>query len=88
MAAIQVDVGMPNFMIQEGGHGPWFDQVVAGEFPKQRDGYFDVPTGPGIGIELIEEVLLENPPIPTQAPEGYSRNSRELWGSKQETYWS
>ena len=38
MAAIQVDVCTTNFMIQEGGHAPWFDQVVIGEFPRQKDG--------------------------------------------------
>ncbi len=84
---MQVDTGMPNFMIQEGGHGPWFDQVVVGEFPKQIDGYFDVPTAPGIGIEMDEDTLLANPPIHTDPPEGYIRAARGLWGSKQETFW-
>ena len=87
MAAIQVDVGMPNFMIQEGGHAPWFDQVVMGEFPKQQGGYFDVPTAPGIGVELDENILIENPPHDIDPTEGYMKGARELFGSKQETYW-
>ena len=87
MAAIQVDVGMPNFMIQEGGHAPWFDQVVIGEFPKQKGGYFDVPTAPGIGVELDEKILIENPPHDIDPTEGYMKGARELFGSKQETYW-
>ena len=87
MAALQVDTGMPNFMIQEGGHGVWFDQVVIGEFPKQTDGYFDVPTAPGIGIEMDEDALLANPPIHVDPPEGYIRAARGMWGSKQETFW-
>lgn len=87
MAAIQVDVGMQNFMIQEGGNKPWFDLVVEGDFPQQTDGYYDVPMGPGIGINMDEDVLAANPPIELHPPEGYIKQSRELWGSNQETFW-
>ncbi|MEE8046955.1 MAG: galactonate dehydratase [Dehalococcoidia bacterium] len=87
MAAIQVDVGMQNFMIQEGGNKPWFDLVVEGDFPQQTDGYYDVPMGPGIGINLDEDVLNANPPIELHPPEGYIKQSRKLWGSNQETFW-
>ena len=85
MAALQVDVCTPNFMIQEGGHAPWFDQVVLGEFPRQKDGYFDVPTAPGIGVEMNEEVLRANPPVEPRTPEGYIRGAP--WQSKQENQW-
>ena len=34
IAALHVDACTPNFMIQEGGHAPWFDKVVVGEFPR------------------------------------------------------
>jgi galactonate dehydratase len=87
MAALQVDACTANFMIQEGGHAPWFKDVVIGDFPKQRDGYFDVPVGPGIGIAMDEEALLANPPVAQSPPEGYIQQARQLWGSKQETYW-
>ena len=87
MAAIQVDVGMQNFMIQEGGNKPWFDLVVKGDFPQQTDGYYDVPMGPGIGINMDEDVLAANPPIESHPPEGYIIASRELWGSNQQTFW-
>ncbi|MQF70361.1 galactonate dehydratase [SAR202 cluster bacterium AD-812-D07_MRT_10900m] len=87
MAAIQVDVGMQNFMIQEGGNKPWFDLVVEGDFPQQTDGYYDVPMGPGNGINMDEDVLTANPPIELHPPEGYIKQSRELWGSNQETFW-
>jgi len=87
MAAIQVDVGMQNFMIQEGGNKPWFDLVVEGDFPQQENGYYSVPTAPGIGINMDEGVLSANPPIELHPPEGYIKQSRELWGSNQETYW-
>lgn len=85
MAAIQVDVCTTNFMIQEGGHAPWFDQVVVGEFPRQKEGYFDVPTAPGIGIAMDEEVLRANPPVVRREAEGYSRAA--AWQSKQGTEW-
>ncbi len=85
MAALQVDVCTTNFMIQEGGHAPWFDQVVIGEFPRQKEGYFDIPTAPGIGIEMDEEALRANPPVVRREAEGYSRNA--TWKSKQDTEW-
>ena len=76
----------PNFMIQEGGHAPWFDHVVLGEFPRQKEGYFDVPTAPGIGVEMDEETLRANPPVvERRTPEGYLRQAP--WQSKQENQW-
>lgn len=53
-ASIQLDAAIPNFIAQE--------QVTLGEgYLKQpfvlRDGYVDLPTGPGLGIELDEEAL-------------------------------
>ena len=88
MAALQIDACTPNFMIQEGGHANWFDQVVIGEFPKQRDGYFDLPTGPGVGLDMDEAALRANPPVAQNPPEGYVMAARSMWGSKQETTWS
>jgi galactonate dehydratase len=87
MAALQIDACTPNFMIQEGGHAPWFDQVVVGEFPSQVDGYFSLPTGPGIGLDMDEKVLIANPPVEQITPEAYIRNSRADHGSMQETMW-
>jgi galactonate dehydratase len=87
MAALQIDACTPNFMIQEGGHAPWFDDVVVGEFPSQVDGYFSLPTGPGIGLDMDEEVLKANPPVEQSTPEAYMRNSRLDHGSRQETMW-
>ncbi len=53
-ACLQVDACTPNFLCQE--------QVNMGEgYLKQpfelRDGYIDVPTGPGLGIEVDEEAI-------------------------------
>lgn len=53
-SAIQVDAVIPNFLCQE--------QVTLGEgYLKQsfvvKDGFVDLPTGPGLGIELDEEAV-------------------------------
>ncbi len=53
-ASLQLDASIPNFLIQE--------HVSLGEgYLKQpfqvRDGYVDLPTAPGLGIELDEEAL-------------------------------
>lgn len=55
-AGIQLDASIPNFLCQE--------QVHLGEgYLKQpfvvRDGYIDLPTGPGLGIEVDEEALQD-----------------------------
>ncbi|MGH9665599.1 MAG: galactonate dehydratase [Bryobacteraceae bacterium] len=53
-AGVQLSASIPNFLCQE--------QVSLGEgYLKKpftvRDGYLDLPTGPGLGIELDEEAL-------------------------------
>lgn len=55
-AALQLDACTPNFLIQE--------QVTLGEgYIKQpftvKDGYIDIPTAPGLGIELDDEKVAE-----------------------------
>ena len=55
-AGLQLDAAIPNFLAQE--------QVSLGEgYLKEpfvvRDGYIDLPTGPGLGIELDEEAMAD-----------------------------
>jgi galactonate dehydratase len=55
-AGIQLDASIPNFLCQE--------QVTLGEgYLKQpfivRDGYVDIPSGPGLGVELDENALAD-----------------------------
>ena len=55
-AGVQIAASIPNFLCQE--------QVVLGEgYLKKpfvvRDGYLDLPTGPGLGIELDENALAD-----------------------------
>ena len=56
-AGLQIAASIPNFLCQE--------QVSLGEGYiknpfKVRDGYVDLPTAPGLGIELDEELMKKN----------------------------
>jgi galactonate dehydratase len=67
-AGIQLDASIPNFLCQE--------QVSLGEGylkdPFQvRDGYIDLPTGPGLGVELDEEALADKIDHDWRNPETY-----------------
>jgi galactonate dehydratase len=85
MAAIHVDACTPNFLIQEGGHGAWYDAALEEPFPAQTDGYFDVPTLPGLGVELDEEALERYPAGSIDTPSGY--RSRYTIPSRQQSHW-
>ena len=61
IAALHLDASTPNFLIQEGGIAPWFQDATVGDFPVQKDGYFGVPPGPGLGVAMNEEWLAANP---------------------------
>jgi len=67
-AGIQLDASIPNFLCQE--------QVSLGEgYIKNpfvvRNGYIDLPTGPGLGIELDEESLADKIDHDWKNPETY-----------------
>lgn len=85
MAALHIDAGCPNFLIQEGGHAPWYEEVTKGQFPYQRNGYFDLPTGVGLGIDLDEEALARHPYNPVENQSGYL--SRFTLASRQQNHW-
>ena len=85
MAAIQVDTCTANFLIQEGGHADWYDSILTAPFPRQRGGYFDVPSAPGLGIELDERALESQGPRNIGAPSGY--RSRFAIASRQGNHW-
>lgn len=61
IAALHFDVSTPNFLIQEGGIHPWFGDATIGDFPVQKDGYFGLPPGPGLGVAMNEDWLAANP---------------------------
>jgi galactonate dehydratase len=67
-AGVQIAASIPNFLIQE--------QVSLGEgYLKQpfivRDGYLDLPTGPGLGIELDENAMADKIGHDWRNPESY-----------------
>ena len=61
VAALHLDACTPNFVIQEGGIRPWFQDATIGDFPIQKDGYFGVPPGPGLGVAMNEDWLAAHP---------------------------
>lgn len=63
-ASVHLATCMTNFKIQETFDDfsePWLRDVVRGA-PEVRDGYFELPNGPGLGIDLDEEAIREHPP--------------------------
>lgn len=61
-SCLQVDAAIPNFLIQEhpGMEEGW--DLGQGYLKSPfviRDGYIDLPTGPGLGIEVDEQVVAE-----------------------------
>ena len=55
-ACLHLDASIPNFVIQE--HVTLGEGVLKQPFVI-KDGYIDLPTGPGLGVELDEEGLKE-----------------------------
>jgi L-alanine-DL-glutamate epimerase-like enolase superfamily enzyme len=49
---------VPNVLVLEfhGCHVPWWSDLVQGPQPVIKDGYITVPDGPGLGVELNEDV--------------------------------
>ena len=66
VAIFHLDTSMPNFLIQEYHaefYEPHYFQVVQG-LPRQKDGYVNLPEGPGLGISLDNELLDKHPYLP------------------------
>lgn len=65
-ASVQLDACITNFIIQE-----WFPyrpkehyELVVQDLEHQAvDGYLEIPTAPGLGVELNEEVISRYPCI-------------------------
>lgn len=55
-ASLQVAACVPNFMVQERGDREY--ELLAEPLPPVRDGYRPIPTGPGLGITIDENKLM------------------------------
>jgi galactonate dehydratase len=57
-AALQIDACIPNFLIQESIYkgGGYFDEIVVEPFVWEN-GYYLLPTSPGIGVDLNMKVI-------------------------------
>ena len=62
-AAIQLDACTPNFMIQEFNVGELHSEILVEPIKVQR-GWITLPTAPGLGVELNEEVLARHVTTP------------------------
>jgi galactonate dehydratase len=62
-AALHLAACTPNFKIQEhfNDFAPAYVKEAAPGLPDVVDGYFALPSGPGLGIELNEDVIEANP---------------------------
>ncbi len=74
-AGVQLSASIPNFLCQE--------QVSLGEgYLKRpfhvRDGYLDLPTGPGLGIELDENALADKIGHDWKNPESYDAEDNSV----------
>ncbi len=65
LASLHLDATIPNVQFQEFFY-PYLDlynQMIT-EPIKFKDGYLEVPSGPGLGTDLNEEFILQRPPAP------------------------
>ena len=64
-AALQVAASVPNFVVQEiayaadDAEGQMDEAIFGGSQPRVADGFFELPSGPGLGIEVDENALRE-----------------------------
>lgn len=66
--SLHLDAVVPNFLIQERLQAAdWSESVITTPLEAQ-DGYLPLPSGPGWGIELDEEICRANPPFDVTIP--------------------
>ncbi len=61
-SCLQLDACTPNFLVQEHVGNPDFSDLGVGYIKEPfcvKDGYIELPTKPGLGIELDEEAIRE-----------------------------
>ena len=62
-ASIQLEATIPNFLLHEffSPDMPYYREIVKEPFPVMKDDFIELPTKPGLGIELNEEALGNRP---------------------------
>jgi len=86
-ADIQLDVCTPNFLIQESIEDwGFFHNDLLENAVEWEDGYITPPDGPGLGVELDEEVAAEHPPHDDVHPSERPHYSMDANREKIETY--
>ena len=62
-ANIHLDAGTPNFLIQEFFYPdhPAYEEILLEHFLYPKDGFIELPTRPGLGLELNEELVRGKP---------------------------
>jgi galactonate dehydratase len=66
IAGIHLAANIPNFLIIETFQDydvPWREELTSGT-PRVKDGYYEVPAGPGWGIEVNEAAIAAHPENP------------------------
>ncbi len=65
LASMHVDATIPNFLFQELFY-PYLDHYneILTEPIVYRDGYLELPSGPGLGSDIREDYLLKHPGVP------------------------
>jgi galactonate dehydratase len=70
MTSLHLDAVLPNFLMQEviTDSEPWNDAVVSQPPPIDAEGFFAVPSAPGLGIALDIEAAKRFPPVEGRPP--------------------
>jgi galactonate dehydratase len=71
VASLHLAAAIPNYlttdyMLNSISHS---DEIMVKPLPQPKDGFLDLPTGPGLGVELNETALMERPFRETALPE-------------------
>jgi galactonate dehydratase len=63
LQAVNLVATLPNFLIleYEADDKPWRQEIVS-ETYKVKDGFLELPTKPGLGVDLNEEAIAAHPP--------------------------
>lgn len=70
LASLHVDATTPACTIQEYNPNstPWVMELFNGGTVRVKDGFAELPTGPGLGVDLNEKVVAQHPYKPVNRP--------------------